>query len=63
VIVDELRPGLVLGAEGDLRLLLGIEIQPEQFLVAADPRGVDDELAVGRIARRPIAERNRRSGW
>jgi hypothetical protein len=38
VVVDELRRGLVLRAEGDLRLLLGVEIDAEQLLVPADPR-------------------------
>ena len=43
VVVDELRRRLVDGAEGDLRLLLRVEIEPEQLLVAADARVVDDD--------------------
>ena len=57
VVVDELRRGLVVRAEGELRLLLRVEVEPEQLLVAADARVVDEELAVGRVGRR----RSRRS--
>jgi hypothetical protein len=39
-----------------LRLLLRVEVEPEQLVVAAHTRGVNQELAVGRIARRAIAE-------
>ena len=56
VVVDELRRRLVAGAEGELRLLLGVEIEPEQLLVAADARVVDDELAVGRVDRPVVGE-------
>ena len=60
VVVDELRRRFVVRAEGELRLLLGVEIEPEQLLVAADARVVDDELAVGRVGRRR-SRRSRRS--
>ena len=36
--------------------LLGVEIEAEQLLVAADARHVDDELAVGRPGRRVVGE-------
>ena len=57
VVVEELRRRLVLRAEGELRLLLRVEIEPEQLLVAADAHVVDDELAVRRVDRRRIGER------
>ena len=46
---------LVVRAEGELRLLLRVEVEPEQLLVAADARVVDEELAVGRVGR-PVVE-------
>ena len=56
VIVDELGRGLIVRAEGDLRLPLRGEIHPEQLLIAADAGVVDDELAVGRVGRPVIEE-------
>ena len=55
--VDELGLPLVVGAEGELRLLLGRQVEAEQLLVAADTRQVDDRLAVGRNRRRVVGKR------
>ena len=56
VIVDELRGGLVLRAEGELRLLLGVDVEPPQLVVAADAHVIDDVRAVGRVHRRRVGE-------
>ena len=56
MIIDELRCGFVLRAESELRFLLRIEVQPEQLLIAAHPRVVDDERAVERIGRAVVGE-------
>ena len=56
VVVEELCRRLVVGAEGQLRLLLRVEIETEQLLVAADARRVDEELAVRRVDRAVIEE-------
>ena len=47
---------VVVRAEGDLRLLLGGDVEPEQLLVAADARDVDEAAAVGRIGRPVVVE-------
>jgi hypothetical protein len=54
--VEELRGGIVVRAERQLGLLAGRHIKPEQLLVAADPRDVDDRSAVGRPARAGVGE-------
>ncbi len=56
VIVDELRVGFVHRAERDLRLLLRVEIEPEELLVSADAGVVDDVFAVGRVRGREVGE-------
>ena len=56
MVVDELRRRLVLRAERDLRLLLRVEIEPEQLLIAADARVIDDVLPVERVGRRRVGE-------
>ena len=56
VLVHELRRRVVVGAEGELRLLAGVDVEAEQLLVAADARHVDDVLAVGRPRGAGIAE-------
>ena len=45
--VEELRRRVVVGAEGQLGLLPGLEVQPKQLLVAADPGDVDDRAPSG----------------
>ena len=59
VVVDELRAAVVVRAERDLRLLAAREVEPEQLVVAADAREIDDRLAVGRVGRRVVAELRR----
>ena len=55
MVVVELRAAFVGGAERELGLLLRVEVQAEQLLVAADPGVVDQIGAVARI-RWPVIE-------
>ena len=54
--VEELRRGVVVRAEGELRLLAGRQVDAEQLLVAADARQVDERTAVRRPGRAGVGE-------
>jgi len=54
--VHELRGRVVVRAERHLRLRPGLGIEPEQLLVAADARDIEDVLAVGRPRRTRVGE-------
>ena len=54
--VEELRGRLVVGAEGQLRLGAARQVEPEQLVVAADAREVDERVAVRRDGRRVVGE-------
>ena len=51
VRVEEFGGAIVVSTEGNLRLLSGIQVEPEELLVLADTRDVDDRLAVRRPGR------------
>jgi hypothetical protein len=57
VRVEEPGRRVVVGAEGQLRPLLRVEVEAEELLVSAHPRQVDDELPVGREGGRVVVER------
>ena len=55
--VEKLPSGFVVGPERQLTALPGFPIDPEQLVVAADPRQVDDGAAIRRIERRVVGQR------
>ena len=55
--VEKLPAGFVVGSERQLTALPGFPIDPEQLVVAADPRQVDDGAAIRRIERSVVGQR------